>query len=112
MNAVLGEITMTEEGAAMKFLVCAENAKQDDTQVRAIKGQLKNKAPQGGKGKGMDTPSAPIAGKNEEESAKSAEEIVHLDDITPKEKHGRELLDEWDVQRTKWVIHLSIVLNG
>ena len=108
---------MTERGPAMKFLVCAENAKQDDAQVRAIKAQFKNKAPQGGKGKGMDTPSAPIAGKNEEESAKSAEEIVHLDDITPNADHGRELLNEWDgheesVQSTKWVIHLSIVLNG
>ncbi|KAE9388855.1 hypothetical protein BT96DRAFT_947297 [Gymnopus androsaceus JB14] len=87
VNAVLGKITLTGTELAMEFLVCAENAKQDDTQVRALKGQLKNKPPQGRKEKDMDTPSAPIAGKNKEQSAKSAEDIVHLDDYNP---NGRE----------------------
>ncbi|KAE9384597.1 hypothetical protein BT96DRAFT_1007911 [Gymnopus androsaceus JB14] len=72
------------------------DAKNDDTQVRALKGQLKNKPPQGRKEKDMDAPSAPIAGKNKEQSAKSAEDIVHLDVIIPMAENGRKLLDKWD----------------
>ncbi|KAE9396800.1 hypothetical protein BT96DRAFT_1038926 [Gymnopus androsaceus JB14] len=103
----------------MEFLVCAENAKQDDTQVRVLKGQLKNKPPQGRKEKDMDTLSAPIAGKNKEQSAKSAEDIVHLDIIIPKAENGRKLLDKWDdkqepnkegVQSNQWVY--IYLLNG
>jgi len=119
VNAVLGKITLTGTELAMEFLVCAENAKQDDIQVRALKGQLKNKHPQGRTEKDMDTPSAPIAGKNKEQSAKSAEDIVHLDVIIPMAENGRKLLDMWDdeqesneesVQSNKWVY--IYLLNG
>jgi len=105
VNAVIGETT----AEAVEFLVCAENAKQHTDKVKDIKQRLRGKPPQGGKNKGMDSPteSVQIAGENKEDSAHGAERPV-----IPNAVHGRELLnesnDEGRVQGKKWVVHLSI----
>ena len=136
VNAVLGKITQTGvEEIAMEFLVCAENAKQEETQVKALREQLRGDPLPSGKGKGMSSPmksvgvgggstgcmgapteSAPITGEKEEDSTKSGEKIWQLDPIIPKAEDGRKLLDQWaigepdqeNVKTVKWVIHLSI----
>ena len=57
VNAVLGKITQTGVGEiAMEFLVCAENAKQEETQVKALREQLRGDPLPSGKGKGMSSP--------------------------------------------------------
>ena len=104
VNAVIGETTPE----AVEFLVCAENAKQHTDKVKDIKQRLRGNPPQGGKNKGMDSPteSVEIAGENKEDSANGAERPV-----IPNAVHGRELLNESDegsVQGKKWVVHLSI----
>ena len=136
VNAVLGKITQTGvEEIAMEFLVCAENAKQEETQVKALREQLRGDPLPSGKGKGMSSPmksvgvgggstgcmgvpteSVPITGENKEDSTKSGEKIWQLDPIIPKAENGRKLLDQWaikepnqeNVETIKWVIHLSI----
>ena len=99
MNAVIGKTTQTDVGVVMEFLVCAENAKQNITEVTNARLHHKGTPQQGRKGKTVVSPteSAAIVG----DSTKSAESIGHTHPITPNRENGKKLLNKWAMQTPK-----------
>ena len=99
VNAVIGKTTQTDVGVVMEFLVCAENAKQNITEVTNARLHHKGTPQQGRKGKTVVSPteSAAIVG----DSTKSAESIGHTHPITPNRENGKKLLNKWAMQTPK-----------